>query len=375
MQGNSNGAKIRVLVVDDSVLMGIQITKILNADGRLEVVGRAKDGLEALELVEKLKPDVVTLDVEMPRMDGLTALKHIMVRCPVPTVMVSALTWEGTRATFDALRFGAVDVIAKPSRRETESLDAQAQDIVTRVKRAATIGIGRARYRKKAPANPFQVRGVRGVPDAATRIIGIGAGSGGYYSLLQVVPNLRADFEDVVIAVLHVASRFIEPFVAYLGAHSAVPVKNVGEVGVLEKGTCYVCSSQDAAVLTQDMNGRLRFAVRASSHAVHAVAGIDTMFRTIGAVTGRRAVGVLMSGAGNDGAEGLALVRKSGGLAIVQTLTNCMNPSMPKAALMKHPADKVLPDYLIADFLMTLHGAHLRKGAEPRMKAVAGGSS
>ncbi len=375
MPGHNNGAKIRVLVVDDSVLMGIQITKILNADDRLEVVGRAKDGVEALELVEKLKPDVVTLDVEMPRMDGLTALKHIMVRFPVPTVMVSALTWEGTKATFDALRFGALDVIAKPSRRETESLEEQAKDIVTRVKRAASIGIGRARYRKKPAANPFLVRGVRGNPGAATRIIGIGAGSGGYYSLLQVIPNLRADFQDVVIAVIRVASRFIEPFVAYLGAHSAVPVKNVGQVGSLEKGTCYVCSSQDAAVLTQDMNGRLRFALRATGNAGRMNSAMDSMFRTMAAVTGRRAVGVLMSGAGSDGAEGLAFLRKSGGMAIVQTLTNCMNPSMPRAALMKSPADKVLPDYLIADFLMTLHGAHLRKGTEPRLKVVASGSN
>jgi len=308
-------------------------------------------------------------------MDGITALKHIMVRCPVPTVMLSALTWEGTRATFDALRFGAVDVIAKPSRRETESLEAQAQDIVTRVKRAARIGTVRARYRKKASANPFVVRGVTGTADSATRIIGMGAGSSGYYSLLQVVPNLKTDFPDVLIAVMRVASRFVEPFVAYLGAHSSVPVKNVGEVGYLEKGTCYVCSSQDGAILTQDMNGRYRFALRSSNRATDEHSAIDAMFRTLSAVVGRRGVGVVMAGAGTDGAEGLAVIRKSGGIAVVQEPTHCMNPSMPNAALMKTPADKVLPDYAIADFLMTVHTLPLRRGGEHRLKAVVGGSS
>jgi len=362
-------------VVDDSVLMGIQITKIINSDSRLEVVGRAKDGMEALELVAKLKPDVVTMDVEMPRMDGLTALKHIMVRNPVPTVMLSSLTWEGTRATFDALRFGAVDVVAKPSRRETESLEAQALDIVTRVKRAAIIGVAQARYRKKPSINPFLVGGSRGKPDAATRIIAVGCGNGGYYSLLQIVPNLRQDFQDVLIAVIRVAPRFIEPFVAYLGAHSAVPVKNVTQVGLLEKGTCYVCSCQDGAVLAQDSRGALRFAARSSGNEARADSAINMMLKTTAMFTGRRAVGIVMSGAGSDGAEGLAFVRKSGGMAVVQAPENCMNPSMPNAALMKSPAEKILPDYLIADFLMTLHAAHVKRSAEAPKKVAAGGST
>ncbi len=143
MNGKVN-SKIRVLVVDDSTLMSRQITSILNDDRKIEVVGRARDGLEALAMVGSLKPDVVTLDVEMPRMNGITALKHIMVKHCVPTVMISALTTEGARATFDALKYGAIDVIAKPSRREDESLDAQKADIIAKVHRAAAIRTGRA---------------------------------------------------------------------------------------------------------------------------------------------------------------------------------------------------------------------------------------
>lgn len=361
--------------MDDSVLMGTQITKIINSDSRLEVVGRAKDGVEALQLVEQLKPDVVTMDVEMPRMDGLTALKHIMVRHPVPTVMLSSLTWEGTRATFDALRFGAVDVVGKPSRRETESLEAQAQDIVTRVKRAAIIGVAQARYRKKPSVNPLLMKAAHCAPDASTRIVVMGCGNGGYYSLLQIVPNLRQDFQDVLIAVIRVASRFIEPFVAYLGAHSAVPVKNVNDVSALEKGTCYICSSHDAAVLAQDTNRRLKFASRSTGKENQVDSAIDIMFKTAAMFTGRRSVGIIMSGAGTDGAEGLAFLRKSGGLAVVQTPENCMNPAMPSAALMKSPADKVLPNYMLADFLMNLHEDDRKDDADAQKKVAAGGSS
>ena len=142
---NSNHVK-RVLVVEDSALMGRQISNILNSAPDLTVVGRARDGLEALNMVEEFKPDVITMDVEMPRMNGITALKHVMMKYSIPTVMISALTTEGATTTFDALKFGAIDVIAKPSQREDESLEAQQADIVAKVRRAAEIRTGRARY-------------------------------------------------------------------------------------------------------------------------------------------------------------------------------------------------------------------------------------
>ncbi len=158
-RGNS---KIRVLVVDDSALMSRQITAILQNDEKLQVVGWAKDGLEALNMVRSLRPDVVTMDVEMPRMNGITALKHIMVKHPVPTVMISALTVEGARTTFDALKYGAIDVIAKPSRREDVSLDAQQAEIVAKVKRAAAIRTGRSRYMRISPRSPGEIRNSKG---------------------------------------------------------------------------------------------------------------------------------------------------------------------------------------------------------------------
>lgn len=145
--------KIRALVVDDSVFMGMQIARILNGDDEIEVVGRARDGVEALSMVGELKPDVVTLDLEMPGQEGVATLKHIMVRHPLPTVIISALTTEGSKSTLDAIRFGAIDIIAKPSRSEDESLVAQKDEIVAKVKRAAAIGTGRYRYSKLSNFN------------------------------------------------------------------------------------------------------------------------------------------------------------------------------------------------------------------------------
>jgi two-component system, chemotaxis family, protein-glutamate methylesterase/glutaminase len=139
--------KIRALVVDDSVFVGMQIARILNGDDEIEVVGRARDGVEALSMVGELRPDVVTLDLEMPGQGGMTTLKHIMVWHPLPTVIISALTTEGSKSAFDAIRFGAIDIIAKPSRSEDESLVAQKDEIVGKVKRAAAIGAERTRTR------------------------------------------------------------------------------------------------------------------------------------------------------------------------------------------------------------------------------------
>jgi two-component system chemotaxis response regulator CheB len=346
--------KIRVLVVDDSALMSRQITNILNEDAFIEVVGRARDGLEALSLVKDLSPDVVTMDVEMPRMNGITALKHIMVKHSIPTVMISALTKEGARTTFDALKYGAIDVIAKPSRREDENLDAQKADIISKVKRAAAIRTGRSRYIRMSHDVRIEEKGTKGKPDESTRFIGIGAGTGGYYGLLRIIPALPRDFHDIMIAVILVASRYIEPFVAYLDSHSAVPVRNGKEVISPQKGTCYVCSGEEHVVLESNGDGRVRFNLMENSIVTDESSAVDRMLESIAESAGSRAVGIIMSGAGKDGARGLSVIREAGGVAVIQDINNCVDPSMPLAALEKGSVAKILPDYLMAEFIM--HG-------------------
>lgn len=351
--GENGAERIRVLVVDDSALMSRQISSILSEDSAIEVIGRAKDGLEALTMVKDLRPDVVTMDVEMPRMNGITALKHIMVKHSVPTVMISALTKEGARTTFDALKYGAIDVIAKPSRREDENLEAQKADIITKVRRAAAIRTGRSRYIRMAAPIRRDEKSPKGVPDPLTRFIAVGAGTGGYYGLLRIIPSLPADFSDVLIAVILVASRYVEPFVAYLDAHSAIPVRSVTGPFVPEKGACYI-SSGDHLLGVQNSDDALGFSAVPKSDSEGA---IDHLFRSLAGTLNNRVVGVVMTGAGQDGADGLASVREAGGTAVVQDINNCIDPSMPIAALEKGSVDKVLPDYLMVDYLSKLKGS------------------
>ncbi|MBI5249467.1 MAG: chemotaxis protein CheB [Desulfomonile tiedjei] len=351
--GHNGADKIRVLVVDDSALMSRQITSILGEDSSIEVVGRAKDGLEALTMVKELQPDVVTMDVEMPRMNGITALKHIMVKHSVPTVMISALTKEGAKTTFDALKFGAIDVIAKPSRREDENLEAQKTDIISKVKRAAAIRTGRSRYIRMSASLARDEKISKGLPDSNTRFIAIGAGTGGYYGLLRIIPGLPAEFSDVLIAVILVASKYVEPFVSYLDAHSVIPVRTVSGPFIPERGACYVCSG-DYLLGMENSHGALGVS---AVQRTESEASINHFFNSLAETLSSRAIGVVMTGAGEDGAEGLASVRSAGGAAVVQDINNCMDPSMPIAALEKGTLAKVLPDYMMVDYLTKARAA------------------
>ncbi len=363
MTDNTNRRKIRVLVVDDSVLMGKQIEGILQEDKAIEVIGRAKDGMEALKMTIEHEPDVITLDVEMPRMNGITALKHIMIRHGIPTIMISALTQEGAVTTFEALKFGAVDVIAKPSRRENESLAEQRADIINKVKRAAAIRSGRSRYIRVAPQNRTVENPVDRSIDANTRFIGVGAGTGGYYSLLRIIPALPADFRHVLIAVVLVAPRYVEPFVAYLSKHSSVPVENAKLVHNPRAGTCYIASGHDGLVVADDGFGNQRFVLQGGTPEYEREGAIDRLFESLAEAVGDRAVGVVMSGAGRDGAVGVGDIRRAGGMGIVQDITDCMDPSMPLAVLQHGAVEEIVPDFAMADLFANVPSARAGAGA------------
>ena len=348
--------KIRVLVVDDSVLMSRQISNILASAGGIEVVGRAKDGMEALTMVGELKPDVVTMDVEMPRMNGITALKHIMVRHAVPIIMISALTTDGARTTFDAFKYGAIDVVAKPSRRDDTSLEVQKADIIAKVKRAARVSPGRLRYIRvsnvvtEIPPEPL------GPADSSTRFIALGAGTGGHYALLRVLPGLPGGFQGVVIIVVLMARKYLDPFVVFLASHCAVPVNVAADGMAAERGVAYICSGHEGMILRKRQDGKLEFHKTATEEesALGKEGSINLMFRSISSVAGSKAVGVVMSGPGRDGAEGLSEIRRNGGINVVQEINNCMDPSMPLAALEKGFVERILPDYHMADFFANL---------------------
>jgi two-component system, chemotaxis family, protein-glutamate methylesterase/glutaminase len=352
MKNSGQKRKIRALVVDDSVFMGMQIARILNEDEEVEVVGRARDGIEALKRLEELEPDVITLDVEMPEMDGIAALQHIMAKHPVPVIMVSSATTQGATTTFDALRFGAIDVVAKPSRLDSDTLEAQKETLIAKVKRAATMWTGNVQYRKPQSTSATVRPSTAQPPDRNTRFIGIGAGTGCFYSLLRIVPELSPQFEDLIIAVLNVPTRESEAFVAYLAQCSSIPVKDVWDVNVLEKGACYICSVYDGVILGRDLKGELTLDLHKDSDGTGRLGAVDRLLSSLAVEVGSRAVGVVLTGSGHDGSSGIAEIRKAGGIGVVQSLANCMDPAMPLAVLRNKSVVKMLPDFTMAEFFM-----------------------
>ena len=230
---------IRVLIVDDSTVLRKIIKEMFSADTQLKVVGEAEHGLKALELISELKPDVVTLDVNMPVMDGLTTIKHIMIKCPTPVVMFSTLTGQGAKETFEALRYGAIDFLQKPSSLLKEDLKSQHELIISRVKNAARAGIDAVRYLRPAQA-ATSIKSTLNTP--CQWVFAIGSSYGGYGSLLGLIPELKPDLPAAFISALYSTPSHVDAFTRYLDDHSPLVVCRAIDGQTIEPGSCYLAS-------------------------------------------------------------------------------------------------------------------------------------
>lgn len=334
---------IKTLIVDDSKLMRKAVKNIFADYKTIKVVGEAENGLEALELLNKVSPDVVVLDINMPEMDGLTTLKHMMIQNPVPTVMLSTLTKEGSTVAFDSLKYGAVDFVTKPSSLKGNDLQEQKKEIVGKVKASANVKIDKVKYlRLDSHDSSFKVSsGIE--PD---KIIAMGAAEGGYGTLLKTIPQLPHDLPAAYIVVLHVATSHVEAFVRYLDQCSAVKVKHAVEDEPVEGGVCYLCSGEEYITIREKHDGYhlhvspAPFSTRRGS--------VDMMMFSVAELVGKHSVGVILSGEGNDGAEGLCEIIATGGSAIVQNPQSSLYKKMPKTALSKCSESFVVADSKIA---------------------------
>jgi two-component system chemotaxis response regulator CheB len=336
----------KLLVVDDSKIMRRLIAGVIESDDKIEVVGEAADGVEALTSISRLAPDVITLDVTMPGMDGLTTLKHLMIRSPRPTVMLSNLTREGERTTFDALRYGAVDFIAKPTRLEGSEMETQAQDIIAKVNLAAAVALESVRYIRATP------RDKAAAPRRCDRVVALGAAEGGYGALLKIIPRLRPELPAAYLAVLYVAPPHVEAFARYLDDYSGVKVKRAVAGEPVEGGVCYLgAGAEYLTVAARD--GRLVLQVHPAPFASRR-GSIDRLMFSVAEAMRGRAAGVVLSGAGEDGSEGLEEIHRMDGVAIVQTPQSCLHKGMAHAALARCHPDVVLSDVKIAMTLNSL---------------------
>ncbi|MFZ1987136.1 MAG: chemotaxis protein CheB [Desulfatitalea sp.] len=344
---------LKILVVDDSKLIRKVLREIIESDGRKKVVGEAENGKKALDFLVSEHPDVITLDINMPVMDGLTTLKHIMISRPIPTVMISALTKEGSLETFDALKYGAIDFLPKPSQVKGADLSAQKEEILRKIELAAGVQIESIRYLRRPSTDK---ESGRNNSIACTCFVAMGVAEGGYGALLNVVPRLKEDLPAAYIAVMHQAPHHIDGFARYLDQCSRLSVQRATDGLVLKGARCYLAAASEHVSLVQD--GEQTILRVNSSPFPTPMGAIDMLMESVSQVMKDRAAGVILTGTGDDGVAGLGKIKQMGGTLFVQDPRSCLFKETPMKAAEKHSVDYLVSDKQMAGAINAFIKAH-----------------
>ncbi|WP_298927123.1 chemotaxis response regulator protein-glutamate methylesterase [uncultured Ramlibacter sp.] len=335
---------IRVVVVDDSALVRSILTELINRTPDLKVVGAAADPLEAREMIRELDPDVITLDVEMPKMDGLDFLEKIMRLRPMPVVMISTLTERGAQTTLRALELGAVDFVAKPHLGLRAGLDEAAREICDKLRTAA-----RARVARRAVAAPVRVAAPppqRPVPlgqagQASSQIIAIGASTGGTEAIRELLVALPASLPGIVIT-QHMPPGFTASFAARLDSLCHMRVKEAQDNDRVLMGHAYVAPGGKHLWVERSAGGYVARVADGEPVNRHKPS-VDVLFRSVAKHAGPRATGVMLTGMGADGATAMREMRDRGAWNLVQDEASCVVFGMPREAIAAGAANEVLP--------------------------------
>jgi two-component system chemotaxis response regulator CheB len=328
--------KVRVLVVDDSALMRKLIPQMLASDESIDVVGTAMDGTFCLKKIEELKPNVVTLDLEMPGMNGIDTLKEIMRRQPVPVIVFSSHSIEGASVTMKALGLGAFDFVTKPKDASAHMAETS-RELIAKVKAASECKL-KPRMLSGKPAAPEKLPASNA---SATKIVAIGVSTGGPQALEFVLTQLPPDFPGAITIVQHMPDGFTDMFARRLDEVCPMRVKEAQSGDLLQAGRVLICPGSrhmkvkrlplgDIAVLSDEP--------RVNGHRPSA----DVLLRSVADEFKANAVGVLMTGMGDDGAEGLGAIKKEGGMTVAQNEESCVVYGMPKAAIERGYAVRVV---------------------------------
>lgn len=323
--------KIRVLVVDDSALARKILVEGLSQDPEIEVVGAARDPYVARDMLLKERPDVITLDVEMPRMDGVTFLEKYMPVIPTPTVMVSALTERGKQITIRALEAGAVDVVLKPRIGVVDQFPAMMDDLRERVKSAARVDVSRyarARSRERRPVTPVEAPALHETTD---RVIALGASAGGVAALVRVIPAFPPAAPGVVV-VQHMPAGFTTSFAQRLNHLSAMQVKEAQTGDRVRPGLVLIAPGGDRHMELRRSGGEYRVTLRQGERISGHVPSVNALFFSVAKYAGANAAAAILTGMGDDGAEGLLAIRQAGGRTLAQDEQSSVVYGMPRAA-------------------------------------------
>ncbi|WP_339861775.1 chemotaxis response regulator protein-glutamate methylesterase [Paremcibacter congregatus] len=328
-------SQIKLLIIDDSILIRTMIRAVVSADPMITVVGEAADPYQAREKIKQLNPDVVTLDVEMPRMDGIAFLEKIMSLRPMPVIMVSTLTGKGTEVTLRALELGAVDYVAKPQDQDLSSI---ATELIAKIKIARFAQVrqsGRARTPDKGG------RPLAGAACYNAKIIVIGSSTGGVEALHAIIRRLPAGCPPIVIA-QHISGGFSARFAARVDKDCAPRVKEIEDGEILQAGTIYI--GEGGKHFTVGKRGvQLIGHVACGDENDSYRPSVDRLFKSVVSSVGADAVGVILTGMGKDGAEGLLSLRRAGAMTLGQDEASCVVYGMPKAAMMAGAVAKQVP--------------------------------
>ncbi|MCK5659754.1 MAG: chemotaxis response regulator protein-glutamate methylesterase [Methanosarcinales archaeon] len=368
---------IRALVVDDSAFMRKVISDILNQDPNINVIATARNGQDAVEKVERLKPDVVTLDNEMPVLSGLNALGYIMSECPTPVVMLSSVDEKAADITLTAFEYGAVDFIQKPSGSISLDIGEMADHIRAQVKIAASVDLRKLGFMEEHVKKTVKPKAVKKVDVASTKttkkavsangtaptpvytrkILAIASSTGGPRALEQVIPKLPRNLNAAVLVVQHMPAGFTASLSQRLDSQSELRVKEAQDGDIVQEGVVLLApGNYHMEIVQKEVNGIMKEVValnqRPREQGVRPCANI--LFQSIAPIYGSNILSVVLTGMGVDGADGVAEIKSRGGRAISEDQSSCVVYGMPKAIADRGLADSVVPLDMVSNEIVRM---------------------
>lgn len=334
--------RIKVLIVDDSAFYRQTLLGILKASPRLEVLGTVPNGSEAIRFVSRTKPDVITLDLEMPTMDGFTFLRWLMTNMPLPVVVISSRSESNN--VFKALEWGAVDFIAKPTQRASMEFMNLREELISKVEGAATVSSDKIRltHKKASTKTPGPAIATGGRDTGKVQVVAIGASTGGPPAIQAIISKLPKDFPASVIVAQHMPPGFTLYFAERLGKFAQLPVKEAANSDRLEPGRVYISPGGYHMLLHSTPNGG-QISLKPRNQADTYAPSVDRMMIAAAEIYGDKVLGILLTGMGSDGKLGMKTIKEKGGWTIAESEETCVVFGMPKEAISLGAVDKVLP--------------------------------
>jgi two-component system chemotaxis response regulator CheB len=343
---------IRVLIIDDSSLVRSILSKGLSKDSEIEIVGTAPDVYAGRDLIIKTKPDVLTLDIEMPRMDGVEFLRRLMPQYPIPVVVVSSLTKKGKKITLDALDAGAVDYVAKPESDLERGLTGMMEDLISKIKIASRANVSRWKNQNKLRKSKPLSSKVEALSETTDKVIAIGASTGGTEAINQVITSLPATMPGIVI-VQHMPKGFTTTFANRLNEISELNVKEAEDGDIVKMGKVFIAPG-DFHMRIKRSGGQYIIKIEEGEKVSGHRPSVDVLFESIANQVGPNGYGVILTGMGSDGAKGLKMMRENGAKTLGQNKNSCIVYGMPKVAYEIGAVEKQVDLKLVAHSLINL---------------------